>query len=62
MELRGIFIDADDLTMVGVVLATDDVDKLYAMMASEEFQKIKQEAGIASKEMVLVLKVPPQRK
>ena len=58
MELRGIFTDADNPNMVGVVLATDDVEKLHEMMASEEFQKIKKEAGIASKEMVIVLKVP----
>jgi len=58
LELRGIFLDADNPTMVGVVLATDNVEKLREMMASEEFQKIKKEAGIASKEMILVLKVP----
>lgn len=58
LELRGIFLDADNQTMVGVVLATDDVEKLREMMASEEFQKIKKEAGITSKEMVMVLKVP----
>ena len=31
LELRGIFTDADNPNMVGVVLATDDVDKLKAI-------------------------------
>lgn len=60
LELRGIFTDADNHDHIGVVFATDDIDKLKDMIATEEFQKSKQEAGVASKEMVTFLKVPPK--
>ncbi len=60
MELRGIFVDADNSTMVGVVVATDDLDQLKSMLASPQFEKLKKEATVASRETVIVLKMPPR--
>lgn len=59
LELRAISTDADNPKKVGIMFATEDPEKVKAMMSSDDLNAKMKEGGVVSEPVVVVLVLPP---